>query len=92
MCLASRAWRRPIPPMLLATLNDEQYVMRVHSLSPSAATAVKTDAGAISSDDANYLNRLDLVEGRWPHLGQRVRHLQRPRYERPLLVGGHGDG
>ena len=51
---------------VLATLNDEQYVMRVHSLSPSAATAVKTDAGAISSDDANYLNRLDLVEGRWP--------------------------
>ncbi len=39
---------------VLATLNDEQYVMRVHSLSPSAATAVKTDAGAISSDDANY--------------------------------------
>lgn len=51
---------------VLATLNDEQYVMRVHSLSPSAATAVKTDAGALSSDDANYLNRLDLVEGRWP--------------------------
>ena len=51
---------------VLATLNDEQYVMRVHSLSPSAATAVKTGAGAISSDDANYLNRLDLVEGRWP--------------------------
>ena len=51
---------------VLATLNDEQYVMRVHSLSPSAATVVKTDAGALSSDDANYLNRLDLVEGRWP--------------------------
>lgn len=29
---------------VLATLNDEQYVMRVHSLSPSAATVVKTDA------------------------------------------------
>ncbi len=26
----------------------------------------ETDAGALSSDDANYLNRLDLVEGRWP--------------------------
>lgn len=26
---------------VLATLNDEQYVMRVHSLSPSAATAVR---------------------------------------------------
>lgn len=51
---------------VLATLNDEQYVMRVHSLSPSAATVVKPDAGALSSDDANYLNRLDLVEGRWP--------------------------
>ncbi len=51
---------------VLATLNDEQYVMRVHSLSPSAATAVKVDEATISSDDANYLNRLDLVEGRWP--------------------------
>ena len=71
---------------VLATLNDEQYVMRVHSLSPSAATAVKTDAGAISSQPARSGGRP------LAHLGQRVRHLQRPRYERSLLAGGHGDG
>lgn len=50
---------------VLATMNDEQYVMRVHSLSPSAAASVQ-EGSAVASDDSDYLNRLELAEGRWP--------------------------
>ncbi|MEC4176484.1 FtsX-like permease family protein [Adlercreutzia sp. R7] len=51
---------------VLATLNGDQYVVRAHSLPAAAATSQKTGDAAIASDDGDYLNRLDLVEGRWP--------------------------
>lgn len=51
---------------VLATMNGEQYVMRAHSLSPSAAASTQTDVATIESSDGNYLNRLELAEGRWP--------------------------
>lgn len=51
---------------VLATLNDEQYVVRVHSLPPAAPQSVQTDAATVTSDDPDYLNRLLLTEGRWP--------------------------
>ena len=51
---------------VLASLNGDQYVMRVHSLPAAAASSQKGDGAAIISDDGDYLNRLDLVEGRWP--------------------------
>lgn len=51
---------------VLASLGDEQYVMRVHSLSPAAAESAPAGDAAVASDDPDYLNRLQLVEGRWP--------------------------
>ena len=51
---------------VLATLGDEQYVMRVHSLPEGAAASYQADAATVASDDRSYLNRLELVEGRWP--------------------------
>ena len=51
---------------VLATLNDEQYVVRVHSLPPGAPQSAQTDAATVASDDPDYLNRLMLTEGRWP--------------------------
>lgn len=51
---------------VLGTLDGEQYVMRVHSLSPAAAASTAVDDATIASDDPDYLNRLELAEGRWP--------------------------
>ena len=51
---------------VLATLAGDQYVMRVHSLPPAAATSEPASEAAVASDDADYLNRLQLAEGRWP--------------------------
>ncbi len=51
---------------VLATLNDEQYVVRVHSLPTSAPQSVQADAATVASEDPDYLNRLMLTEGRWP--------------------------
>lgn len=51
---------------VLATMGGGQYVTRVHSLSPSAAQSTAVDEATVASDDEDYLNRLELVEGRWP--------------------------
>ena len=51
---------------VLATLAGDQYVMRVHSLPAAAAASQPAGEAAVASDDADYLNRLQLVEGRWP--------------------------
>lgn len=51
---------------VLGILNDNQYVIRVHSLSLSASYGTQIDDSTIVSSDVNYLNRLELVEGRWP--------------------------
>ncbi len=51
---------------VLATLNDEQYVVRVHSLPPGAPQSKQADAATVASEDPDYLNRLLLTEGRWP--------------------------
>lgn len=77
---------------VLATLNDEQYVMRVHSLSPSAATGGEDGRGAPSPPMTRIISTGSICGRPLAHLGQRVRHLQRPRHERSLLAGGYGDG
>lgn len=51
---------------VLATLGDEQYAMRVHSLPDSAKDSYVLDGATVGSDDRSYLNRLELAEGRWP--------------------------
>ncbi len=51
---------------VMSLIDDEQYVMRVHSLSESALDSVCVDAATVESDDNDYLNRLILAEGRWP--------------------------
>ncbi len=51
---------------VLATVNGEQYAVRVHSL-PQAAPQSSCDDGVnVESDDPAYLNRLVLMEGFWP--------------------------
>ncbi|MCD8199674.1 MAG: FtsX-like permease family protein, partial [Coriobacteriaceae bacterium] len=44
----------------------EDFVTRVHSLSPSALTSDTSDGLHAYSDDAAYLNRPILKEGAWP--------------------------
>ncbi len=51
---------------VIATINGDQYAIRVHSLSESAAKSEQVDDVVVASDDDDYLNRLSLVEGRWP--------------------------
>ncbi len=52
---------------VMATLNDEQYAIRVNSLDVSGAEGSDTSDGydAVSTD-GSYLNRLILDEGSWP--------------------------
>ena len=52
----------------MATINDEQYAVRVSSFDVDAARRSHTNEGgwAVSSDDEAYLDRLVLVEGAWP--------------------------
>lgn len=52
---------------VMATLDEQQYVMRVESLPTAAADATWTDDGVtVTSSDASYLNRLSLKKGTWP--------------------------
>ncbi|MEG1494022.1 MAG: FtsX-like permease family protein [Gordonibacter sp.] len=51
---------------VMATMNGEQYAIRVHSL-PATAQASDTGDGVHAlSDDGGYLNRPILVDGSWP--------------------------
>ena len=57
------AWETDV----MASIGDEQYAVRMHSLPDAAATSeAAADGSAVASDDPDYLNRLVLVEGRWP--------------------------
>ena len=51
---------------VMATVNDEQYAIRVHSLPAAAAESDTGDGVNAVSDAADYLNRPVLVEGSWP--------------------------
>ncbi|WP_165248268.1 FtsX-like permease family protein [Adlercreutzia sp. ZJ141] len=51
---------------VMATIDGEQYAVRVHSLPDAAESSAQENNATIASDDANYLNRLTLVEGSWP--------------------------
>ncbi len=51
---------------VMSLIDDEQYAMRVHSLSESALDSVIVNEATVQSDDDDYLNRLILAEGRWP--------------------------
>lgn len=51
---------------VMATVNDEQYAIRVHSLPAAAAESDTSDGVNAVSDAADYLNRPTLVEGSWP--------------------------
>ncbi len=51
---------------VMATVNGEQYAIRVHSLPDSAAKSDTSDGVHAVSDDQSYLNRPILVDGRWP--------------------------
>ena len=51
---------------VMATVNDEQYAIRVHSLPAAAAESDTGDGVSAVSDAADYLNRPVLVEGSWP--------------------------
>lgn len=51
---------------VMATVNDEQYAIRVHSLPAAAAESDTGDGVNAISGAADYLNRPILVEGSWP--------------------------
>ena len=52
---------------VMTSLNDSQYVMRVHSLDVAAAQdSVAFTASSVSSSKPDYLNRLVLESGSWP--------------------------
>lgn len=51
---------------VMATVNDEQYAIRVHSLPEASATSDTSDGVNAVSDATDYLNRPILVEGSWP--------------------------
>lgn len=51
---------------VMATINGEQYAIRVHSLPEAAAQSDTSDGVHARSDDDSYLNRPILVEGSWP--------------------------
>lgn len=51
---------------VMATINAEQYAIRVHSLPAAAAKSDTNDGVHAVSDDEEYLNRPILVEGAWP--------------------------
>lgn len=51
---------------VMATVNDEQYAIRVHSLPAAAAESDTGDGVNAISGAADYLNRPVLVEGSWP--------------------------
>ena len=51
---------------VMATVNDEQYAIRVHSLPAAAAESDTGDGVNAVSNAVDYLNRPVLVEGSWP--------------------------
>ncbi len=51
---------------VIAAFGDTSYTTRVHSLPASAHSSTCEDGVQVVSDDDSYLNRLILVEGRWP--------------------------
>lgn len=51
----------------MARLGGEQLAVRISTLNVNAAKAsTALDTTRIVSDDANYLNRMRLIDGRWP--------------------------
>lgn len=50
----------------MARLGQEQVAVRVSSLDVDAAQAASVEGDVVTSEDANYLNRPILREGRWP--------------------------
>ena len=50
----------------MARMGKEQVAVRISSLDVDAAQASRSEKRAVSSDDADYLNRPILCEGRWP--------------------------
>jgi putative ABC transport system permease protein len=51
---------------VLGQLGDGQYTVRVHELPAAAARSACADGFTVTSDAADYENRLILAEGRWP--------------------------
>lgn len=51
---------------VMATINGDQYAIRVHSLPEAAAKSDTSDGVHARSEDESYLNRPILVEGSWP--------------------------
>lgn len=50
----------------VGTYDGENQTFRVQSLAAAAAESLTLPDGPIASDQEDYLNRLELLEGRWP--------------------------
>ena len=51
---------------VIAAFGEATYTTRVHSLPSSALASTCSDGVSVASEDDSYLNRLILVDGRWP--------------------------
>ena len=51
---------------VLGLFGEMTYTTRVHSLPVAAQNSICEEGSKVESDDEAYLNRLILVEGRWP--------------------------
>lgn len=51
---------------VMATIDDNQYATRIHSLPTAALTSDTSDGVHAISSDPNYINRPILVRGSWP--------------------------
>lgn len=50
----------------IATIGADEYATRIHSLPRAALESDQVSPTTVNSNDADYLNRLVLIEGSWP--------------------------
>ncbi|HAM15984.1 MAG TPA: ABC transporter permease, partial [Eggerthellaceae bacterium] len=50
----------------LVDIDGKPYTARIHSLPAAASASTCSDGATVESDDPSYLNRLVLMQGRWP--------------------------
>ena len=73
----------------MATVNDEECAVRVSSFDEQAARQAQVNEGgwAVSSDDDAYLDRLVLVEGRWPERADECLMAANAKMGTPIRLG-----
>lgn len=73
---------------VLALIDGNQYVVRIHSIDEKAAAASTTDGESVESSDSDYINRPILVEGAWPQAENECVISADAVMDEPVEVGG----